>query len=53
MDFCIGVLHHWDKLLVGLLALGALVLLVRKFRKGECHCGSCSKSCPAKKNKER
>ena len=36
-----------------LLALGALYLLIRKFRKGECNCGSCSKSCPAKKFKER
>ena len=32
---------------------GALYLLIRKFRKGECNCGSCSKSRPAKKFKER
>ena len=53
MEFYFGFIHHWDKILVGLLALGALYLLIRKFRKGECNCGSCSKSCPAKKFKER
>lgn len=44
MEFYFGFIHHWDKILVGLLALGALYLLIRKFRKGECNCGSCSKA---------
>ncbi|MBS1372380.1 MAG: FeoB-associated Cys-rich membrane protein [Lentisphaeria bacterium] len=53
MEFYFGFIHHWDKILVGLIALGAIWLLIRKFRKGECNCGSCGKKCPARKFKER
>ncbi|MGI6353971.1 MAG: hypothetical protein ACOX6W_02565 [Lentisphaeria bacterium] len=53
MSILPGLLQHWDKILVGLLAIGALFLLIRKFRKGSCDCGSCSKNCPAKKFKDR
>lgn len=53
MDIPLGFLQHWDKILVGLLAVGALVLLIRKFRKGGCDCGSCDKKCPARKSDDR
>lgn len=48
-----GFIPHWDKILAGALALGALLLLIRKFRKGGCDCGNCSKNCPGRKFKER
>ncbi len=47
------ILHHWDKILVGILALGALLLLIRKFRKGGCNCGDCSQSCSERKPEEK
>jgi len=49
MDMMFGWIPSWDKILVFLLAVGALLLLIRKFRKGECSCAGCSKNCPAKK----
>lgn len=53
MNTFFGLIPHWDKILVGVLALGALALLVRKLRKGGCDCGNCSKNCPARKFKDR
>ena len=53
MDAMLGLIPSWDKILVFLLALGALFLLIRKFRKGECGCTGCSKNCPARKFKGR
>lgn len=53
MDRFSDIIPHWDKILVGVLAVVALWLLVRKLRKGTCDCGSCSKNCPARKFKER
>lgn len=49
MELFSGFIHHWDKILVILIAVAAVWLLVRKFRKGECNCGSCGKKCPARK----
>lgn len=53
MNVFFGLIPHWDKILVGVVALGALALLIRKLRKGSCDCGSCSKDCPARKFKDR
>lgn len=53
MDLFFGFIPYWDTILVGALAVVALLLLVRKLRKGSCDCGSCSKNCPARKFKER
>lgn len=53
MNIPLGFLPYWDKILVGLLAVGALVLLIRKFRKSGCDCGSCSKHCPGRKTGDR
>ncbi|WP_294504636.1 FeoB-associated Cys-rich membrane protein [uncultured Victivallis sp.] len=49
MEWYSAFIHHWDKVLVILIAVAAIWFLVRKFRKGECNCGSCGKKCPARK----
>ena len=49
MEWYSAFIHHWDKVLVILIAVAAIWFLVRKFRKGECNCSSCGKKCPARK----